>query len=219
MRVLLIEDETFLGQAVQEHVTAAGHAVDWVKRLDDADAALRAVDYGLVLLDLHLPDGFGLDLLKDLRRRGDDRPIIILTARDQISDRIAGLNAGADDYLTKPFDLDELSARVAAVSRRYGGSPNPLLQAGEAEFDLAARRAWRAGRPVTLTRREWAIVDLLAQRPGANVAKDRIEEALYAFGSEIESNTVEVHVSRLRKKLGRQVIHTERGVGYRLETA
>jgi two-component system OmpR family response regulator len=172
-----------------------------------------------VLLDLHLPDGFGLNLLKDLRRRGDDRPVIILTARDQISDRIAGLNAGADDYLTKPFDLDELSARVAAVARRYGGSPNPLLRAGTVEFDLAARRAWRDGKDVTLTRREWAIVGLLAQRPGANVSKARIEEALYAFGSEIESNTVEVHISRLRKKLGRDAIHTERGVGYRLETA
>lgn len=219
MRVLLIEDETYLGQAIQEHVAAGGHAVDWVKRLDDADAALRAVDYGLVLLDLHLPDGFGIDLLKDLRRRGDDRPVIILTARDQISDRIAGLNAGADDYLTKPFDLDELSARVAAVSRRYGGSPNPLLRAGDVEIDLAARRARCGGKDVPLTRREWAIVGLLAQRPGANVSKARIEEALYDFDTEIESNTVEVHISRLRKKLGRDAIHTERGVGYRLETA
>jgi two-component system OmpR family response regulator len=219
MRVLLIEDEPYLGQAIHEHVAADGHAVDWVKRLDDADAALLAVDYGLVLLDLHLPDGFGIDLLKDLRRRGDDRPVIILTARDQISDRIAGLNAGADDYLTKPFDLDELSARVAAVSRRYGGSPNPLLRAGDVEIDLAARRARRDGKDITLTRREWAIVGLLAQRPGANVSKARIEEALYDFDTEIESNTVEVHVSRLRKKLGRNAIRTERGVGYRLETA
>ncbi|NIA71561.1 response regulator [Pelagibius litoralis] len=219
MRVLLIEDEPFLGQAVREQVAADGHAVDWVKRLDEAESALRAVDYGLLLLDLHLPDGRGLDLLKAMRRHGDRRPVIILTARDQISDRIEGLNAGADDYLVKPFDLDELSARVAAVSRRYGGNPNPLIVLGALEIDKAARRVRRDGETVDLTKREWAIVDLLTQRPTAVVSKDQIEEALYDFDSEIESNTIEVYVSRLRKKLGRESIHTLRGVGYRLGAA
>ncbi|MEQ8355862.1 MAG: response regulator [Kiloniellaceae bacterium] len=218
MRVLLIEDEPVLGQAVQEQVAADGHAVDWLTRLDEADAALRAVDYGLVLLDLHLPDGRGLDLLKTMRRSGDPRPVIILTARDQISDRIAGLNAGADDYLVKPFDLDELSARVMAVSRRYGGNPNPLLTIGNLKIDKAARRIWRGEEAIELTKREWAIMDLLMQRATAVISKDQIEEALYDFGSEIESNTVEVHVSRLRKKLGRETIHTVRGVGYHLGT-
>jgi two-component system OmpR family response regulator len=216
MRVLLIEDEPYLGQAVQEQVAADGHAVDWVMRLDEGEAALRAVDYGLVLLDLHLPDGRGLDFLKAMRRGGDPRPVIILTARDQISDRIEGLNAGADDYLVKPFDLDELSARVMAVSRRYAGNPNPLIELGAVKIDKAARCAWRDGRPVDLTKREWAIMDLLTQRAAAVISKERMEEALYAFGSEIESNTVEVHVSRLRKKLGHDVIQTLRGVGYRL---
>ena len=219
MRVLLIEDEPVLGQAVQEQVAADGHAVDWVTRLDEADAALRAVDYGLVLLDLHLPDGRGLDLLKTLRRAGDQRPVIILTARDQISDRIEGLNAGADDYLVKPFDLDELSARVMAVSRRYAGKPNPLIELGELKIDKASRRIWRDGETIDLTKREWAIVDLLTQRATAVVSKEQIEEALYDFGSEIESNTVEVHISRLRKKLGRDAIHTLRGVGYRFGAA
>jgi len=219
MRVLLIEDEPFLGQAVQEQVAADGHAVDWMTRLDEAEAALRAVDYGLVLLDLHLPDGRGLDLLKTLRRAGDQRPVIILTARDQISDRIEGLNAGADDYLVKPFDLNELSARVMAVARRYAGNPNPLITLGEVKIDKAARRVWRDGKVVDLTKREWAIMDLLTQRATAVVSKDQIEEALYDFGSEIESNTVEVHISRLRKKLGRDAIHTLRGVGYRLGSA
>ncbi len=219
MRVLLIEDEPFLGQAVQEQVAADGHAVDWVTRLDEADAALRAVDYGLVLLDLHLPDGRGLDLLKTLRRAGDQRPVIILTARDQISDRIEGLNAGADDYLVKPFDLNELSARVMAVARRYAGNPNPLMTLGDVKIDKAARRIWRDGKVVDLTKREWAILDLLTQRATAVVSKDQIEEALYDFGSEIESNTVEVHISRLRKKLGRDAIHTLRGVGYRMGSA
>lgn len=219
MRVLLIEDEPVLGQAVQEHVAGEGHAVDLVTRLDDADAALRAVDYGLVLLDLHLPDGRGLDLLKSMRRQGDRRPVIILTARDQISDRIEGLNAGADDYLVKPFDLDELSARVMAVSRRYAGNPNPQLILGDLRIDKAARRVWQGADGVDLTKREWAILDLLLQRPQAVVSKEQIEEALYDFGSEVESNTVEVHISRLRKKLGRDVIHTVRGVGYRLGAA
>ncbi len=219
MRVILIEDEPVLGQAVQEHVAGEGHAVDLVTRLDEADAALRAVDYGLVLLDLHLPDGRGLDLLKTMRRRGDRRPVIILTARDQISDRIEGLNAGADDYLVKPFDLDELSARVMAVSRRYAGNPNPQLTLGDLKIDKVGRRVWRGKEGIDLTRREWAILDLLMQRETAVISKDQMEEALYEFGSEIESNTVEVHISRLRKKLGRDVIHTVRGVGYRLGAA
>jgi two-component system OmpR family response regulator len=216
MRVLLIEDEPLLGQAVQEHVAADGHAVDSVGRLDQARSAMRTVNYDLVLLDLHLPDGRGLDLLRQLRRDKHLTPVIILTARDQINDRIAGLNAGADDYLVKPFDLDELSARVAAVSRRYSGNPNPVLRIAGVEIDTAARRVTLNGKEAMLTRREWAILDLLAKRPSAAVPKERIEEALYAFGSEIESNTVQVHVSRLRKKLGREVIQTLRGVGYRL---
>lgn len=216
MRLLLIEDEPYLGEAVREHIAAAGHAVDWVQRLDDAEAALRAVAYDLVLLDLHLPDGRGADLLRAMRKAGDTRPVIILTARDQISDRIDGLNAGADDYLVKPFDLDELIARLMAVARRYGGNPSPLFARGPVTIDRAARRACRDGNDVSLTRREWAIVDQLLQRPDATIAKDRIEDALYAFGAEIESNAVEVYVSRLRKKLGRDFIETVRGVGYRL---
>lgn len=216
VRILLIEDEPYLGEAVREHLVAAGHAVDWAKRLDDAKGALPAVPYDLVLLDLHLPDGRGADLLRAMRKAGDTRPVIILTARDQISDRIAGLNAGADDYLVKPFDLDELIARLLAVGRRYGGDPSPHFVRGAVDIDRAARRVLRDGRDVTLTRREWAVVDRLLQRPGATVAKAQIEDALYDFGAEIESNAVEVFVSRLRKKLGRELIETVRGVGYRI---
>jgi two-component system OmpR family response regulator len=217
MRVLLIEDEPSLGQAVEEHIRDAGHAVDRVLRLDDAEAALRAVDYGLVLLDLHLPDGFGLDLLKSMRRGGDSRPVIILTARDRIRDRIDGLNAGADDYLVKPFDLDELAARVAAVARRAAGNPNPIVVLDELEVDLAARELKLAGKRVDLTAREWAILDQLLRRPNAVVSKEQLEEALYSFDAEVESNAIEVHISRLRKKLGKDLITTIRGVGYRLE--
>jgi two-component system, OmpR family, response regulator len=217
MRILLIEDEPNLGAAVQEHLTADGHAVDWCARLDDADAALRAVGYGLVLLDLNLPDGRGLDLLRTLRAGGSTCPVIVITAQDQISDRIAGLNAGADDYMVKPFDLHELSARVLAVARRYTGNPNPTARFGDLEIDRTAHWVRRGGHEIELTRREWTILDLLIQRPGTIVSKDRIEEALYAFDAEVESNTVEVHISRLRKKLGRDSIRTFRGIGYRVD--
>jgi two-component system OmpR family response regulator len=217
MRVLLIEDEPTLGAAVEEHIRAGGHAVDRVLRLDDAEAALRAVDYGLVLLDLNLPDGSGLTLLKAMRREGDTRPVIILTARDQVRDRIDGLNAGADDYLVKPFDLDELAARVGAVARRTGGGASPLIRLRDMEIDTAARNLKIDNKRVDLTAREWAILDALLRRPGAIVSKERLDEALYSFDQEVESNTIEVHVSRLRKKLGKDAITTIRGVGYRLE--
>jgi two-component system OmpR family response regulator len=216
MRVLLVEDEKILGQAIRDHVAAAGHAVDWMQRLEDAELSLRSVDYALVLLDLGLPDGSGLDLLRALRRQGDRRPVIVLTARDQIRDRIDGLNAGADDYLVKPFDLDELNARIAAVARRASDSLKPQLAIGAIEIDREGRRIRKDGRSIDLTGREWAILDELLRRPGAAVNRARLEESLYAFGAEIESNAVEVYVSRLRKKLGADVIQTQRGIGYRL---
>ena len=216
MRVLLVEDDHVLGEALRDHVAAAGHAVDWFKTLSEAMAATETVSYGLILLDLRLPDGEGLSLLRAVRKSNNAVPVIILTAHDQVSDRIEGLNAGADDYLVKPFNLGELTARMLAVSRRYSGRPVSLVKVGDLEIDAADRRVALAGEPVTLSGREWAVLDALAARPNAVVSKAQIEEALYAFGSEIESNTVEVYVSRLRKKLGRDHIATLRGVGYRL---
>lgn len=216
MRILLVEDDDVLGGAVRDQIAADGHAVDWMTRLGDAGAGARTVPYDLILLDLNLPDGSGIDFLRRLRAGGSATPVIILTARDQISDRIAGLNAGADDYLVKPFDLTELSARVAAVTRRYTGNPNPLITLGDLEIDQAARAVYKEGRPIDLTAREWALLDALLRRPGSILSKAQLEEGLYAFGAEIESNTVEVHVSRLRKKLGHDAIQTIRGVGYRL---
>ena len=214
MRVLLVEDDYVLGEAVREHVASLGHGVDWMKRLDDAREALATVAYELVLLDLNLPDGRGLDLLRELRRQGADAPVIILTAQDQIAARIEGLNSGADDYLVKPFDLSELSARIAAVARRYSGNANPLLRRGELEIDLARRIVNVAGKPVDLTAREWAVLERLVRHPNALIAKTDIEDSLYEFGAEIESNAVEVYVSRLRKKLGHDSIRTVRGAGY-----
>jgi two-component system, OmpR family, response regulator len=216
MRVLLVEDDTILGAAVRDQIRADGHSVDWVTRLDAADDHLAIASYDLILLDLMLPDGRGIPFLRGLRARGDVSPVIILTALDQISDRIEGLNAGADDYMVKPFDLSELSARLKAVARRYSGNPNPLITIGDLAIDLAARRVTRAGKPVALTAREWVLFEAFVQRPGQLMSKAQLEERLYAFDDEVESNTIEVHISRLRKKLGHEVIETVRGIGYRL---
>ncbi len=219
MRVLLIEDDTVLGAGVRDQIKAEGHSVDWVTRLDEAGDYIVAASYDLVLLDLMLPDGRGLPFLQALRKRGDVTPVIILTALDQISDRIDGLNAGADDYMVKPFDLAELSARLAAVARRYAGNPNPLIELGDIEVDLAAKSVRRAGKLLALTAREWVLFEGFIQHPGQILSKPQLEERLYAFDSEIESNTIEVHISRLRKKLGREKIETVRGMGYRLGEA
>lgn len=216
MRVLLVEDDTTLGAAVRDQIAADGHAVDWALRLDAAADHLAAAPYALILLDLMLPDGRGVPWLARLRARGDATPVIVLTALDGVSDRIAGLDAGADDYLVKPFALAELSARLKAVARRYAGNPNPLLRIGEVAADLANRRITKAGQAVDLTAREWALFEALAQRPGQIVSKARLDETLYAFGEEVESNAIEAHVSRLRRKLGAASIETVRGVGYRL---
>lgn len=216
MRILLIEDDTVLGAAVRDQIAGDGHSADWVKRLDDARDATAGAAFDLILLDLMLPDGRGIQFLRKLRARGDVTPVIILTAMDQVTDRIEGLNAGADDYLVKPFDLTELSARIGSVARRYTGNPNPIVSHGSLDIDLAARTIHRDGRTVALTAREWALFEALLARPGQLLSKAQLEEKLYTFDTEIESNTIEVHVSRLRKKLGAGVIETERGLGYRL---
>ena len=216
MRILLVEDDPVLGEALRDHVAGQAHAVDWMTTLADAETALRAVAYALILLDLRLPDGSGIPFLKALRQRDESVPVIILTAHDQISDRIEGLNSGADDYLVKPFDLGELTARIMAVSRRAGGKATPVVALGDLRINRAERTITAAGEDVALSNREWAVLDTLMSRPGAIVSKAQIEDALYAFGSEIESNTVEVYVSRLRKKLGRQAVATLRGIGYRM---
>lgn len=216
MRILLIEDDHVLGAAIRDHIAAEGHGVDWTQRLDDAAAALDSVAYQLVLLDLNLPDGRGLDLLRRLRADGSTVPVIITTAQDQIAVRIEGLNAGADDYLVKPFDLSEMSARLAAVARRYGGSPAPVITIGTASINTATRVVSVDGKPVSLTAREWAVLERLISRKGAIVTRSEIEDSLYAFGAEIESNAVEVYVSRLRKKLGKDAVTTLRGLGYQV---
>lgn len=216
MRILLVEDDRGIGDAVRAQMAAEGHTPDWVSTLANARACAETVAYDLILLDLMLPDGGGLDFLRALRRGGSVTPVIILTARDRITERIEGLNAGADDYLVKPFDLAELSARVGAVARRYTGNPNPLIRLGPLAIDLAARSVTGPRGEIGLSQREWAIFETLLQRPGIVVPKSRLEERLYSFDAEVESNTIEVYVSRLRRKLGRASIETLRGLGYRL---
>lgn len=216
MRILLVEDTTGLGEAIRDQITDDGHAVDWVQTISHASSSALSTHYDLILLDLMLPDGSGISFLTTIRRHGDQTPVIILTAKDQISDRIEGLNAGADDYLVKPFDLSELSARVAAVSRRYSGNPNPALKIGALEADLINHQVSRDGQHIDLTAREWALFEALTQRPGTLLSKSQLEDHLYAFGAEIESNTIEVYISRLRKKLGRDLVETVRGMGYRV---
>jgi two-component system OmpR family response regulator len=216
LRVLLIEDDHVLGAAIRDHVLSIGHAVDWMQRIDDARLALTSVPYELVLLDLNLPDGRGLDLLRDMRSGGNAVPVIITTAQDQVAVRIEGLNSGADDYLVKPFDLSEMGARIAAVARRYGGSPTPAITAAGVTIDLGRRTAMLDGEKVSLTSREWAVLERLLARRGGIVTKSEIEDSLYSFGAEVESNAVEVYVSRLRKKLGKDFVQTIRGLGYQV---
>jgi two-component system OmpR family response regulator len=216
MRILLIEDDHVIATAVREQAEGEGHSVDWAARLDTATEALATTTFDLILLDLMLPDGRGIPFLRQVRASGSQTPVIIMTALDQVTDRIQGLNAGADDYLVKPFDLSELSARIGAVARRYSGNPNPRISHGDLDIDLAARRVTKAGNPVPLTAREWVLFESFLQKPGQLLSKSQLEERLYSFDAEVESNTIEVHVSRLRKKLGADVIVTERGLGYRL---
>lgn len=217
MRVLLVEDDELLGDAVRTYVRRQGYAVDWAMTRDATEVSLASAPYDLVLLDLRLPDGNGIDILKQMRNRRDATPVIIMTAHDQVSDRIGGLNAGADDYLVKPVDLGELQARIQAVSRRYGAQPLPELTLGDLKVFVSDRRVVAAdGTDISLSSREWAVLDRLITRRNAIVSKGQIEEALYEFGAEVESNTVEVYVSRLRRKLGKDVIETVRGLGYRI---
>jgi two-component system response regulator QseB len=214
MRLLLVEDDSMIGAAAQQGLRQEGHAVDWVRDGREAEAAAANGVYDLVLLDLGLPRRDGLSILRALRARGESVPVLIITARDAVADRIAGLDAGADDYLVKPFDLDELSARVRAVVRRRSGRSESVLRAGDLELDTAARRVKWKGREVALSAREYALLEALADRPGAYLTRAQLEERLYGWDEEIASNAVEVHIHALRRKLAPGVIRNVRGLGY-----
>jgi two-component system OmpR family response regulator/two-component system response regulator QseB len=224
MRFLLVEDDRMIGDGLRDALGAEGHAVDWVRDADAADAALATERFDLLLLDLGLPTagrikGGGLEVLRALRARGDATPVIVLTARDGPGDKVAGLDAGADDYLVKPFDLDELLARIRAVLRRQAGRAAPRLRHGPVELDPATRQVTRLGQPVLLSAREYAVLELLMQRPGAVLSRAQIEDRVYGWGDGIESNAISVYVHQLRRKLGADFIRSMRGVGYFLAPA
>lgn len=218
MRVLLVEDDPMLGKATMAGLKTS-YAVDWVKTAEDAELAIAANPYDLVLLDINLPDKSGLDVLRTMRSKKDDRPVLFLTAKDSTKNRIDGLNAGADDYLVKPFDLDELLARCAALIRRSQGRATPQLVCKDIVLDLAAKTVTQNNTPVPLSARELGILEILMSNSGKIVSRSKIEEHLYDWSGAdmVGSNTVEVHISALRRKLGKDLIKTMRGIGYSIE--
>ncbi len=214
MRVLLVEDDALLGDGLRAGLRQAGFAVDWVRTGSDAVHALDAEPVAAVVLDLGLPDLSGFEVLRRLRARGSKVPVLILTARDAVDDRVKGLDGGADDYVVKPVDLAELAARLRALTRRAAGEAGPAFRRGELELDAAAHRVVFRGRPVELSAREFALLHELMRSGGRVLSREQLEERLYSWGHEIESNAVEVHVHHLRRKLAPGVIRTIRGVGY-----
>ncbi|MCT8973788.1 response regulator [Microbaculum marinisediminis] len=216
MRILVVEDDTMLLDGLTVGLGLSGFTVDGVATCEDARIALETQPYDAVVLDLMLPDGSGLDVLSALRQRKDGTPVVLLTARDQVADRIAGLDAGADDYVGKPFDLDELAARVRAVARRGSGRSTPTLEWRGVILDPARQEATVDGNVLPLTRREFGVLRALMERPGVTVSRAALEETLYGWQEQVESNAVEVHIHHLRAKLGTDFIRTVRGLGYRL---
>ena len=216
MRILVVEDDNLLGDAIQAGLKQAGYAVDWVQNGRMADHALRSDPYAALVLDLGLPGMSGLEVLRQLRQRDSSLPVLILTARDTVQDRITGLDSGADDYLIKPFDMGELSARLRALLRRAGGFASPVLQAGEVQLDPATHAVLYQGQPVDLSAREFTVLQALLLSAGRVLSRSQLEESLYEWGREVESNAVEVHIHHLRRKLYPGLIETVRGVGYLL---
>jgi two-component system, OmpR family, response regulator len=219
VRILLIEDDDLLGEAVCDGLRQEGYVVDWVRAARGAFAALSTSGFSALVLDLGLPDGDGLGVLRWLRQNGRVTPVVIVTARDRISDRIGGLDAGADDYLIKPFDIDELGARLRAVTRRVDGCADSLLTTGEVVLDLRQRVVRYRGAPAALTAREYAVAELLMRKAGCLVTRAEIEEELYGFDDYIASNAIEVHIHNLRRKLGPRFITNLKGRGYRVDGA
>ncbi len=216
MRLLLVEDDPMIGASVQRGLRQDGHTVDWVRDGAAADLAVAAGVHELILLDLGLPGKSGLEWLAQWRARGVTLPVLILTARDAVADRVRGLDAGADDYLVKPFSLEELAARLRALGRRQGGRAAPRLELGPLSLDPATHEVSKDGQPVELSAREFALLHALMENPGVPLSRTQLEERLYGWDAEVASNAVEVHIHALRRKLGAEWIKNVRGVGYRV---
>lgn len=216
MKLLLAEDDAMLGTGMAKALTLAGFTVDWVRTGPHALSALQTSGYDVALLDIGLPDLDGLQILQRIRQQRQHTPVLMVTARDAVSDRVAGLNQGADDYLTKPFDLDELVARIHALARRQAGQAHPSLQLGRLELRPIERAALLAGQPLALSPREFDLLHALIHKPGAVLSIEQLENKLYGWGQEVSSNAIEVHLHHLRRKLGEPWIRNVRGVGYKL---
>lgn len=223
MRLLLVEDTVRLGELLSEGLARDGFVVDWRQDIEGAAEAVASATYDLILLDLGLPDGDGLDWVRTLRRATDLTPILVLTARGGLDDRVTGLDAGADDYLVKPFEASELSARCRAILRRPGQWMTPVLHVGALAFNVASRQAAHGDLPIELSRREGDLLETLMRRAGSVVTRGSLEESLYAFNEPVTPNAVEVAVSRLRRKLDDAgctgMLHTVRGLGYLMRDA
>jgi len=219
MRILLVEDDRMLGDGLQAGLTQAGYAVDWLRDGEAAVTALSTESFAAVVLDLGLPKRDGLSVLQWLRGRHDATPVLILTARDQLEDKVRGLDLGVDDYVLKPFDLDEITARLRALVRRAHGRPEPLLTLGEIALNPAARSVTRAGQAIELTPRVFDLLHLLLENTDRVLTRRTLEEQLYTWNDAVDSNALEVHIHHLRKKLGIDLIRTVRGVGYMVSTA
>ncbi len=216
MRILLVEDDPMIGDSLCKGLRSEGFTVDWVQDGRSAERALETTDYILVLLDLGLPKKDGLAVLQGWRQHGLTMPVLILTARDAVPDRVKGLDSGADDYLVKPFDLSELLARMRALLRRPVGRVRELIECSGLRLDPAAHTVEYQGQPVVLSAREFTLLHTLLEQPGIVFSREQLEERLYGWGEEVESNTIEVHIHNLRRKLNPKVIRTVRGVGYRM---
>ena len=217
MRILLVEDDELLGDGLQAGLRHCGFQADWLRDGESARTALLAEDYAAVVLDLGLPRLDGLGLLRVLRGSGNNIPVLVLTARDATSDKVIGLDSGADDYLVKPVDLDEVAARLRALIRRAGGQVTPMLTVGRLELDPAGRRVYLDGAPVDLPAKEYAILEMLMRNAGKVISRGQLESALYGWDEGVESNAVEVYIHHLRRKLPANCIRTLRGVGYLFE--
>ena len=217
MRILLVEDDTFLGEGIQTGMIQDGYAVDWVENGFDADRMLQHETFDLLVLDLKLPGLSGMGVLKSLRSRKSRMPVLILTACDTVEERVAGLDCGADDYLTKPFKFDELHARLRALLRRTADRSSPTIVNGELSIDPASHHVLLEGEITEVSQREYAILEILANNAGRVLPRSRIEESIYGWGRDVGSNTLEVHIHNLRKKLGSDWIRTIRGIGYMME--
>jgi DNA-binding response OmpR family regulator len=214
MRVLLVEDDRLIGEGLVTALRQEGYSVDWLRDGHAASDALRAAQFDLVLLDLGLPQRDGLSVLRELRGRHDATPVIVVSARDEVDNRIAGLDAGADDYVVKPFDLGEVAARIRSVLRRRAGRGEPQLECNGIRLDPATHEVWQQGQPVLLSGREYAILEALMLRPGVALSRAQLEDRIYGWSGDVGSNAVEVHIHALRRKLGAGAIRTLRGVGY-----